>query len=161
MKKNILGLLLTAALGASAASTFTVTGSGSTFTITRSGEGTNAAETVYYRTVPLTAFPGQHFTATNGVFTFAAGQTKTNVVVSERSPGTDVFKYQTAASRAYRLQIVDPTGTNLVYRNRTVTSGLTQFSGAKVSNSIANLVTLNSSGNFSSGMDSGKYLDVS
>ena len=34
-----------------AASTFTVSNSGSTFTITRSGEGTNAAETVRYRTV--------------------------------------------------------------------------------------------------------------
>ena len=61
MKKNILGLLLLAALGASATSSFTVTASGSTFTITRSGEGTNAAETVRYRTVSCSAFAGRHF----------------------------------------------------------------------------------------------------
>lgn len=54
-----------------AASTFSVSGSGNTFIVTRSGEGTNAAETVRYRTVPLSAFPGQHYTATNGVLAFA------------------------------------------------------------------------------------------
>jgi hypothetical protein len=124
MKLKLLGLLFMAALGASA-STFTVSNSGSTFTIRRSGEGTNAAETVHYRTVPLTAFPGQHFTAASGALVFAPGQTSTNVVVSERSPSSP-FNYQTASSRAYRLQILDPTGTNLVYylRSRSVGSAV-------------------------------------
>jgi len=40
------------------ASTFSVGGSGNTFIITRSGEGTNAAETVRYRTVGLSAYAG-------------------------------------------------------------------------------------------------------
>ena len=40
------------------ASTFTVGGSGNTFTVSRSGAGVAAAETVRYRTVPLSAFPG-------------------------------------------------------------------------------------------------------
>ena len=75
MKKNILGLLLVAALGASA-STFTVTSSTSgtttTFTIRRSGEGTNAAETVYYRAVSLSAIEGVHFLAASGPLVFNA-----------------------------------------------------------------------------------------
>ena len=72
-------LLLLAA--SAAAGTFSVTGSGSSFTISRSGD-TNAAETVLYRTVPLSAFPGQHFTAASDSISFAPGQTTTNIVVS-------------------------------------------------------------------------------
>ena len=60
-----LGAALLLLAGSAAAGTFSVTGSGSTFTITRSGD-TNAAETVRYRTVPLTAFPGQHYTKMTG-----------------------------------------------------------------------------------------------
>ena len=82
------------------ASTFTVSGSGSTFTISRSGD-TNAAETVRYRTVPLSAFPWQHYSATNGVIAFAPGQTSTNIVVSERSPTADAYKYQIGTTRTY------------------------------------------------------------
>ena len=70
------GLLLAAvAMVASPtwASTFTVSGTGNTFTITRSGEGTNVAETVLYRTVSLSAYAGQHFTAKSGTLDFAAG----------------------------------------------------------------------------------------
>ena len=139
-------------------SEFTISTSGSKFIISRSDSTTS--ETVLYRTIPLTAFPGQHFTATNGVLTFAPGQTTTNVVVTERTPSFP-FNYQTSSTRAYRFEIVDPAGLFVTNRLRNVSSGLTQFKNDKVSSSIANLVTLNSSGNFSSGMSSGKYLDVS
>ena len=55
------------------ASTFTVGGSGNNFTISRTGD-TSAAETVLYRTVPLSAFPGQHYTEKGGTLVFAPGQ---------------------------------------------------------------------------------------
>ena len=53
------------------ASRFIVRGSGNTFTISRSGAGVAAAETVRYRTVPLSAFPGQHYTEKGGTLVFA------------------------------------------------------------------------------------------
>ena len=54
-------MIAAVALGAAIparASTFSVGGSGNTFTVSRSGAGVAAAETVRYRTVPLSAFPG-------------------------------------------------------------------------------------------------------
>ena len=56
--------------------------------------------------------------------------------------------------------MTDLGGYTLASKDRSITSGLTQFSGTKVSSSVSNLVTM-SSGNFSSGMSSSKYLDVS
>ena len=74
----ITALLAAAATGAAIpayASAFTVTSATSsgitTFTITQSGSV--ASETVYYRTVSLSALEGQHFTAVSGSLTFAAG----------------------------------------------------------------------------------------
>ncbi len=150
-------LLLSAA--SAPASTFSVSGSGNSFTISRNGD-TSAAETVLYRTVPLSAFPGQHYTAKSGTLAFAPYQTSTNVVVSESSPtaGTS-YAYQTTGSRAYRFEVTDANGFPLVSRDRSRNVG-TQFTATKVSSSIANLVTMGSSGSFSSGMASSKYLDV-
>ena len=62
----------------------TLTGYTTTFSITRSGEGVDAAETVNFRTVGLSAYAGQHYTATNGVIAFAAGETNKTVAVKER-----------------------------------------------------------------------------
>ena len=143
--RNIFAAMIAVAgIAAVHASTFTVGGSGNTFTISRSGVGTNAAETVLYRTVGLSAYSGQHFTAKSGTLDFAPGQTSTNVVVSVRSPSeTDlVYKYQTGTSRAYRLEITDRAGAFLDSRDSSVSSGLLQFSAAKVSSNIVNLVTL-------------------
>ena len=146
-----------------AASTFSVTsttsGTTSTFTITRSGD-TSASESVMYRTVSLSAIAGQHFTEKSGTLTFAANETSKTVSVTESTPGTDAYKYQTASSRTYRFEVTDLGGYVLAYKDRSITNGLTQFSGAKVSSSVSNLVTM-SSGSFSSSMSSGKYLDVS
>ncbi len=106
------------------ASTFTVGGSGNTFTVSRSGAGVAAAETVRYRTVPLSAFPGQHYTEKSGTLVFAPGQTTTNVVVSESSPtaGTS-YAYQTADSRAYRFEVADAGGFLVTNATRTLTTG--------------------------------------
>ena len=126
MNKTIAIIAFAAAVTSTAipanASTFTVTGSGSTFTISRSGD-TSAAETVRYRTVPLSAFPGQHYTATNGVIAFAAGQTSANIVVSERSPSADAYKYQTGSSRSYRFEVLDNLGVSLAGAEKAIDCG--------------------------------------
>ena len=141
------------------ASTFTVGGSGNTFTVSRSGD-TSAAETVHYRTVPLSAFPGQHYTEKSGTLVFAPGQTGTNITVSAASMSNAAYMYQTDASRTYRFEILDEGGFPITNATRDVSTGLRQFKADKVSNGAANLVTL-SGGSFSSGMASSKYLDVS
>ena len=111
-----------ATLPAFADSTFTVTNSGRTFTIQRSGEGTNAAEVVHYRTVGLSAYAGQHFTATSGEITFAARQVTTNITVSERTPNASSYNYQTN-SRAYRFEVLAQNGTRRAYVDRSRSVG--------------------------------------
>ena len=161
LRSAIAAMLAIAGIAAAQASTFSVGGSGNTFTISRTGEGTNTTETVLYRTVPLSAFPGQHYTEKSGTLVFAPGQTTTNITVTDCTPSNDAYRYQTGgASRSYRFEVTDGSGVFLDRRDASVTSGLTRFYGEKVSKSVANLVTL-SGGNFSSGMSSGKYLDVS
>ena len=164
--QKVLALALTIAAlaaGQSAAAqvgTFTVTNtSGSTFTITRTSN-TEATEKVMYRTVSLSAIAGTHFTAASGMLTFDADNNTRTVTVTESGSATDAYKYQTSSSRDYRFEVTDLGGAYLAHCNRSISSGLTQFNGAKVSNAVTNLVTM-SSGNFSSGMASGKYLDVS
>ena len=107
-----------------AASTFSVTNSGSTFTITRSGN-TAVSETVNYRTVSLSAIEGQHFTAVSGELSFAANETSKTVTVTESTPGTDAYKYQTASSRTYRFEVLDHDGYILASKDRSISSGLT------------------------------------
>ena len=126
IRKCLAALLATVAIGATFsahASTFTIGGSGNTFTITRTGD-TSAAETVLYRTVPLSAFPGKHYTATSGTLTFARNQTSTNVTVSVLSLSASdlVYKYQTDTKRYYRLEVTDRAGDFLADRDSNVTS---------------------------------------
>lgn len=144
--KRVLALVLTiAALAAGqsawAASTFTLTSSTSagttTFTITRS-EST-AAETVYYRTVSLSAIEGQHFTAVSGSLTFTAGQTSKTVTVTEGNPDVEVYRYQTGSRRSYRFEVLDIDGTVITHRDQTVnTTTPFTYSGTNVNNAIPN-----------------------
>ena len=130
-----------------------------TFTITRSGSSL-PSQTIKFRTVNLSAYAGQHYTAVNGDFTFAANATSTTVEVSEGAPGTDAYKYQTSNERSYRFEVLDVNGFQLAYYDRTMTYGLTQFSNAKVSKEITDLVYFNGT-SYASGLNSSKYLDVS
>ena len=141
------------------ASTFTVGGSGNTFTVSRSGAGVAAAETVRYRTVPLSAFPGQHYTEKSGTLVFAPGQPSTNITVSAATLSDGAYMYQTNVVRTYRFEILDEGGFPITNATRDVSTGLRQFKADKVSKSVTDLVTF-SGGNFSSGMPSGKYLAV-
>ena len=104
-------------------STFSVGGSGNTFTIVRTGEGTNLAETVYYRAVGLSAYAGQNFTSKSGSLTFAPGQIVTNVTVSTRTPSNNAYKFQSGTTRAYRFELLDAGGFRLDGKDRTITAG--------------------------------------
>ena len=160
--KAIASLLAVPALGAALpaqASTFTVGGSGSNFTITRLGD-TSAAETVHYRTVPLSAFPGQHYMEKSGTLVFAPGQTGTNITVSAASMSNDAYRFQTGTSRSYRFELTDRAGALLASKDGSVSSGLTQVSQNYVSSNITDLVKFNGS-SLTSGMGSSKYYDVS
>ena len=156
---------LTVGQNAWAASTFTVSSpqNNNTFRITRTGN-TAVSETIDWRVVSLSAIAGVHFTGYNGNYsgtvTFNVNDTYKDVTISESTPGDNAYKYQNDNSRSYRFEVLDKNGDILASKDRTITSGLTQFRAAKVSSNISNLVTM-SSGNFSSGMNSSKYLDVS
>lgn len=67
---------------------FRVTNSGkNVFTIERTG-GTDGAQTVYYRTVNGSAVGGTHFTHAAGSVTFAKGESKKTVTVTEKAVTT-------------------------------------------------------------------------
>jgi len=129
-KTKVLAVVLTiAALAVGqqtwAASTWSVTSSTSgtttTFTITRSESTT--AETVYYRTVSLSAIEGQHFTAVSGSLAFAADETSKTVSVTERTC-TGMFQYAAGSGsngyRLYRFEVLDANGFLLTSRNRSL-----------------------------------------
>ena len=132
---------------------------GSTFRIKRSTSGTT--ETVKYRTVNLSAYAGQHYTAKSGEVTFGPTDTYIDVTVTERTPAADAYayKYQTGTKRKYRFDVTDLGGFYLAHCDREITTG-TRFSADKVSKSITNLVYFSGT-NYASGLSSSKYLDVS
>ena len=113
-----------------------------------------------YRTVPLTAYPGQHYTAKSDTLVFAPGQTSTNIAVSEPSSTTiEAYRYQTGGRRSYRFDVTDEKGFPLASCDRSRQCG-SIFSSGKLNSSVSSLVTLTSAGAFSSGMSSSKYVDV-
>ena len=157
-------LLAAAATGAAIpayASAFTVTSVTSsgitTFTITRSGSV--ASETVYYRTVSLSAIEGQHFTAVSGSLAFAAGQTSKTVTVTEAAPSDAVYKVYSSASRQYRFELLDLDGTVITQCNRNVSGG-TQFTDTYLNKSITGLAYFDHYGDGSLLSGCSHYLDV-
>jgi uncharacterized repeat protein (TIGR02543 family) len=151
-----LALLLTAGFTARAVDGWSVSNpTGSTFRITRSTSGTT--EMVKYRTVNLSAYAGQHYTAISGEVTFGPNDTYKDVTVIETTPGTDAFKYQYGAKRMYRFDVTDLGGFSLAHCDREITTG-TSFSGSYVNKSVTDLVYFQS-GSVKSGSGN-KYLDV-
>jgi hypothetical protein len=125
---SILALLLVATSwqGVCAANIFSVTrttsGTTTTFTITRSNGDTSVAETVYYRTVSLSALDGQNFTGVSGTLTFNAGETTKTVNVTELT-ATGMFKYAAGYSswnRSYRFEVLDANGFLLADLDRNI-----------------------------------------
>ena len=99
-----------------AESSWTVTnsnGNSNTFTIKRSETG--YAQTVHFRTVSLSAYAGQHFTAVDMDYTFPANEDEKTVTVSELTP-SGAYVYQTADSRKYGFEVTDRAGFQLALR---------------------------------------------
>ncbi len=146
----------------------TTSGTTTTFTISRTNK--TVAETVKYRLVNLSAYAGQHYNVTkvngqsssalSGNLTFAAGDDKKTILVTEyTSANTDAYNYHNGIDRSYKLEVTDDGGFFLADKTRSFTTG-TKFSTTKVSKSITDLVYFNSSGNYTSDVSSSKYLDV-
>jgi len=130
-KTRILTLVLTIAAlavgqSAWATNTFSITSSTSgnltTFTITRSGD-TSVSETVFYRTVSLSAYAGYNFTENNGELVFDANHNERTVTVSESNTSYDSFKFQVGTTRTYRFEVIDWEGNILASRDRSMTKG--------------------------------------
>ena len=106
-----------------AATTFVVSSQTSnnqtTFTVTRVGD--MPQQTVYYRTVSLSAIEGQHFTANTGILSFPVGQVSAQVPVPELTP-SGMYRYQQAGTtRDYRFEVVDANGLVLAHLDRAIT----------------------------------------
>ena len=121
-------MIAAVALGAAnpaRASNFTVTsstsGSSARFIVTR--DDTTAAETVNYRTVSISAYAGQHYTAKSGTLTFPVGQSAITNTVTEQTPSQAAYKFQTGASRYYRFEITDAGGFLVTNATRSLTTG--------------------------------------
>ena len=107
-----------------AESSWTVTnsnGNTNTFTIKRSEKGYE--QTVHFRTISLSAYAGQHFTAVDMDYTFPANEDEKTVTVTEMNPSTNAYKYQTGASRKYGFEVTDRAGFRLAYAERSKTWG--------------------------------------
>ena len=107
-----------------AESSWTVTnsnGNSNTFTIKRSEKGYE--QTVHFRTISLSAYAGQHFTAVDMDYTFLDNEDEKTVTVTEMNPSTNAYKYQTGASRKYGFEVIDRAGFRLAYAERSKTWG--------------------------------------
>ncbi len=141
-------------------------GSVTTFTISRTN--TAVAETVKYRFVNLSAYAGQHYNVTqvngessgelSGNLTFAAGDDKKIIKVTESTATTTAFKFQAAnIKRNYKLEVTDMGGFFITEKTRGFYTGTT-FTDAYLNKSITDLVYFNN-GSVMSGSGN-KYLDV-
>lgn len=140
-----------------------------TFTITRSEK--TYEQTVLYRTVGLSAYAGQHFTATSGSLTFAASETSKTVTVSEASAASNAYWFQsTGTSRSYKLEVTDRAGYTLASCTRNISTGTgTQLSTTYLNTGIVGMTYFEHNGDGSlkagnmslgSGSPAIKYLDV-
>ena len=114
-------------------------GNSNTFTITRS-DGTYAQK-VRFRTVNLSAYAGQNYTAVDMEFTFNKNITSTTVTVSEQALSNAYGFYNGSTDRKYRFEVTDRGGFLLAYADRTMSNGTSVNS----SNALAEKsVTVNS-----------------
>ena len=117
-------LLLAAGLTAAAESTWTVTndnGASNTFTIKRSETG--YAQKVFYRTISLSAYAGQHYTAKYGELEFLANEDSKTITVSELTPTGAYLYYKSGTTVKYGFEVTDRAGFRLAYAERSKTWG--------------------------------------
>ena len=124
LKLTMLLAALVVGQRALADSKWTVTnenGGSNTFTIKRSETG--YAQTVHFRTISLSAYAGQHFTAVDMDYTFLDNEDEKTVTVSELSP-TGAFLYYTDGTTVkYGFEVTDRAGFRLAYAERKKTWG--------------------------------------
>ena len=119
---TLLAVFLPAGQGAMAQSTFSLDMDGNRFTISRSsGVG---EETVYYRTISLSAMEGMHYTGVNGSYTFPDGITSKVIMVEEYDRGTGLYRFQTGTSRMYRFELEREDGAMIAFKNREISVGM-------------------------------------
>ena len=161
MKKTLLLLLATLLTAMTAwANSYMVKNNGNTFTITRSSS--SATESVFYRTVGLSAIAGVHFTEAVGILEFLEGESQKTVTVTETPIDSiaEQYLFQTGTTRTYRFEVLDPDGFRLDYVNREITYGSDyRHTADYVNQSITDLVYFDDNGNIKSGSGN-KYLDV-
>ena len=124
IKVMLLVLSMTVGQNALAESSWTVEnskGASNTFTIKRSEKG--YAQKVLYRTVSLSAYAGQHYTAKYGELEFLENEDTKTVTVTESTPNVDSYKYQNGATRQYKLEVTDRAGLLLASATRDMTIG--------------------------------------
>ena len=124
IKVMLLVLSMTVGQNALAESSWTVensNGNSNTFTIKRSEKG--YSQKVLYRTVSLSAYAGQHYTAKYGELEFLENEDTKTVTVTEITPNVDSYKYQNGATRQYKLEVTDRAGLLLASATRDMTIG--------------------------------------
>ena len=115
---------LTTGQTAWAESTWTVTnnnGNSNTFTIKRSETG--YVQKVLYRTISLSAYAGQHFTAKYGELEFKEDEDTKTVTVNELSPTGAYLYYTNGTTVKYGFEVTDRAGFRLDYAERSKTWG--------------------------------------
>ncbi len=107
-----------------AESTWTVTnnnGNSNTFTIKRSETG--YVQKVLYRTISLSAYAGQHFTAKYGELEFKEDEDTKTVTVNELSPTGAYLYYTNGTTVKYGFEVTDRAGFRIGYVERSKTWG--------------------------------------
>lgn len=107
-----------------AESTWTVTnnnGNSNMFTIKRSETG--YVQKVLYRTISLSAYAGQHFTAKYGELEFKADEDTKTVTVNELSPSGAYQYYTNETTVKYGFEVTDRAGFRIGYVERSKTWG--------------------------------------
>ena len=151
------------------ASTFTVTNNGNNFIITRDGSGN---ETVYYRTVNLTAFAGKNYTERTGEIIFGSTQTQATIDVAETPSEIDsyfndsplvnnlAYAFQVGChTRTYRFEVLDSYGNVLAYHDRDIEfPERYQFNDAYLNKKVTDLVYFTDDGEMTSYF-ANKYVD--
>ena len=166
MKKILLLLLTLLTAVTTWASTFTVENDSNQFIITRNGSGN---ETVYYRTVSLSAMAGENYTENIGSLTFTGSETQKTVTVKEVDPESLIdwqnnvynllYIVQTSNSRSYRFELLNGNGDLLTYKDRDIFYGKWYRLPLYVNKNITDLIYFDDAGNLKSGAGN-KYIDV-
>ena len=146
------------------ASTFSVDTVGNNFIITRNGSGN---ETVYYRTVSLSAFAGMNYTEQTGELIFTGDEAQKTISVSETPCNVNSYNdwsmmyfIQTGLARTYRFELLDGNGSLLAYKNRDMPFPSShQFIDTYLNKSVTDLVYFNDDGDIKSG-EGNKYIDA-